>query len=108
MSLVTTHVLDTAAGRPAAGIPVTLSRVGDGHAEVVGTAVTDADGRARDLGPEQLEAGIYELVFDLAGRTEPAARFFPEIVIRFALEGSRHWHVPVLLSPFAYTTYLGS
>ena len=109
MSLVTTHVLDTAAGRPAAGIPVTLSRVGaGGQAEPVAAAVTDADGRARDLGPEELAAGTYQLTFDLTDRPEPAASFFPEIVIRFVLDSSRHWHVTVLLSPFSHTTYLGS
>ena len=106
MSQVTTHVLDTAAGRPAAGVPVTLE-----DAEgVVAHSSTDADGRAGELGPDHLAAGTYRLRFDTAayaGATG-AATFFPEVVVTFVVEGDAHHHVPLLLGPFGYTTYRGS
>ncbi|PRX48372.1 5-hydroxyisourate hydrolase [Prauserella shujinwangii] len=107
MSLVTTHVLDNATGRPAAGVPVRLE-ARDGGWSTLAESRTDADGRARDLGPERLPAGVYRLVFDIeSDRGEDA--FFPEITVCFRLgENAGHHHVPVLLSPFAYTTYRGS
>ena len=105
MSLVTTHVLDTAAGHPAAAIPVRLERH-DG-AELA-TGVTDDDGRVRELGPETLPAGVYRLVFDTAAYLGDDG-FFPEITLSFRItEPQAHYHVPVLLSPFAYSTYRGS
>jgi 5-hydroxyisourate hydrolase len=112
MSAVTTHVLDTARGRPAVGIPVRLERVGTAaRGEPIAEAVTDDDGRAAALGPDRLPAGHYRLVFDTAawfeGGREPA--FFPEVSISFALtDPQEHYHVPLLLSPFAYSTYRGS
>ena len=78
----------------------------------LGQSVTDADGRARDLGPAVLPPGIYRLVFDTGAYfasqgTEPA--FFPEVTVTFRVGGeARHHHVPLLLSPFAYSTYRGS
>jgi 5-hydroxyisourate hydrolase len=105
MSLVTTHVLDTAAGRPAAGIPVRFER-GDG--EPIAEGVTDEDGRIRDLGPETLAPGVYRLVFDTGAYLGPDA-FFPDVTLAFRIaDGTAHHHVPVLLSPFAYSTYRGS
>jgi len=111
MSMVTTHVLDTARGVPAAGVLVRLEQVtGNGPAEIA-RARTDDDGRIRNLGPEQLPAGAYRLVFGtaeyLAGEGGPAP-FFPEVVITFTIGGAPHYHVPLLLSPFGYTTYRGS
>ena len=103
MSQVTTHVLDTAAGRPAAGVPVTLENA-DG---VLATATTDRDGRVGELGPERLPAGTYRLRFDTAAYLDGAA-FFPEVVVTFLVEGDAHHHVPLLLSPFGYSTYRGS
>ncbi|WP_109510408.1 hydroxyisourate hydrolase [Nocardioides speluncae] len=96
MSQVTTHVLNTASGRPAAGIYVTLE--GNG---VAAEGVTDADGRISDLGPDSLAPGVYRLVFETGG-------FFPEITIAFTVSDHSHYHVPLLLSPFAYSTYRGS
>ena len=98
MSHVTTHVLDTAAGRPAAGIPVRLLRDGD----VLATGETDADGRVTELGPDELAPGDYRLEFDV--RTP----FLPRVVIDFTIADASHYHVPVLLSPFGFTTYRGS
>ncbi|ASR34741.1 hydroxyisourate hydrolase [Prauserella marina] len=105
MSLVTTHVLDTAAGRPAAGIPVRLLQR-DQRELAAGT--TDEDGRIGDLGPDTLPPGVYRLVFDTADYLGPGA-FFPEITVTFRIADSQaHHHVPVLLSPFSYSTYRGS
>jgi 5-hydroxyisourate hydrolase len=112
VSAITTHVLDTARGTPAAGVPVRLERVSDAGPEEIGRASTDADGRVRDIGPERLAPGTYRLVFgtgeyfaDLAQRDS----FFPEVTVTFTADGeASHYHVPLLLSPFGYTTYRGS
>jgi 5-hydroxyisourate hydrolase len=112
VSHVTTHILDTSAGRPAAGVAVALhSRDDGGNWTQVATATTDDDGRVKDLGPERLETGTYRLIFDTgsyyASRRTPT--FFPEVDLVFAVSGSEeHYHVPLLLSPFAYSTYRGS
>lgn len=111
-SAVTTHVLDTALGQPAAGVAVRLEFVSDDGWTELGRSVTDADGRARDVGPATLPPGIYRLVFDtgayFAGQGSKPA-FFPEVAITFRVDGeSPHHHVPLLLSPFAYSTYRGS
>lgn len=102
MSSLSTHVLDTAAGLPAEGIPVRLeTRMG----ELIDEGVTNADGRVAALGGE-LAAGDYVLRFETAGRYEKG--FFPEVVIVFTIADERHHHVPVLLSPYGYSTYRGS
>jgi 5-hydroxyisourate hydrolase len=106
VSAVSTHVLDTAAGRPAAGIAVRLQSVAGGAASDIGSAVTDANGRAADLGPPELAPGIYRLVFDTGGYHEAA--FFPEVIVTFTADQAQHYHVPLLLSPFGYSTYRGS
>ena len=98
MSQVTTHVLDTATGRPAAGIAVRLIAGG----EVIADGVTDADGRVKKLGPESLEPGDYCLEFDVA------TPFLPRVIIEFTIQDPGHYHVPVLLSPYGFTTYRGS
>ncbi|WP_410670959.1 hydroxyisourate hydrolase [Amycolatopsis sp. cmx-4-68] len=105
MSLVTTHVLDTAKGRPAAGIAVRFETA-DG--EAIADDRTDDDGRIRELGPGTLEPGVYRLVFDTGAYLGPDA-FFPEVSLTFRIsDGTAHHHVPLLLSPFAYSTYRGS
>jgi 5-hydroxyisourate hydrolase len=98
MSHVTTHVLDTAAGRPVAGIPVRLLAGG----EIIADGITDADGRVKKLGPESLSPGDYRLEFDVA------TPFLPRVTIEFTIADASHYHVPVLLSPYGYTTYRGS
>ncbi|WP_116048259.1 hydroxyisourate hydrolase [Amycolatopsis palatopharyngis] len=108
MSLVTTHVLDTANGRPARTVPVALEAATDDGWRAVATGHTDDDGRVRDLGPESLNPGVYRLVFDTAAYLGQDA-FFPEATICFRIsDGTAHHHVPLLLSPFAYSTYRGS
>jgi 5-hydroxyisourate hydrolase len=112
MSGITTHVLDTARGRPAAGVPVLLEIYEEGWREV-GRARTDADGRARQLlPPEQpLRAGTWRLTFDLAAwfEAEGIEAFYPQASIVFLVrDASQHYHVPLLLSPYGYSTYRGS
>jgi 5-hydroxyisourate hydrolase len=103
---ISTHVLDTAHGEPAAGVPVRLERDDGGEWVAVATATTDGDGRVRDLA--QIAPGRHRLVFDTASYLGPEA-FFPEVVVIFQVAGpERHLHVPVLLSPYGYTTYRGS
>ncbi|MER7608213.1 hydroxyisourate hydrolase [Nocardioides sp. NPDC127503] len=108
-SAITTHVLDTALGRPAAGVPVRLSRI-DGSDHVLADAVTDDDGRVADLGPDQVPAGTYQLRFGTAAYYAATGQecFYPQVSVTFAVTDRRHHHVPLLLSPFAYSTYRGS
>lgn len=112
-SHVTTHVLDTAHGGPAVGVPVTLSLVhpSAGVVEPLAIGSTDADGRVADLGPEKLPAGRYRLTFDIETWVSHAASdtLFPTIDVTFVItETEEHYHVPLLLSPYAYSTYRGS
>ena len=110
-SLITTHVLDTAVGGPAAGVRVRLELVGDDGSTVLAEATTDDDGRVRQLGPTELVPATYRLVFATGAYHESSgtSTFFPEVVITFTVEdGTAHYHVPLLLSPFAYSTYRGS
>jgi 5-hydroxyisourate hydrolase len=109
MSTLTTHVLDTSLGRPAEGVRVTLMR-GDA---TLGSGVTDADGRARELlhGGGTLERGSYRLVFHVDEYFARGKRraFYPRIAVDFLVDGeNEHYHVPLLLSPFGYSTYRGS
>ncbi len=104
---LSTHVLDTARGLPAAGIPVRLLR-GEG-ASPAAEAVTDADGRARLLTDGELEAAVYELRFHVADYLGPDPAFLDVVPVRFrVLDPGRHHHVPLLLAPWAYSTYRGS
>ena len=108
MSAVTTHVLDAALGRPAAGVSVTMQ---DESGSTVVAGTTNADGRIPEFGPDQLPVGTYSLVFDTGSYFTATGQtgFYPSITITFALtDPAVHYHVPVLLSPFAYSTYRGS
>lgn len=106
--MISTHVLDTARGRPAAGIAVVLEvRDGDGWRRL-GAGTTDADGRVTDLvAPEAAGVGDHRLTFDTAGYAPDG--FFPQVSVVFNVTdpGASH-HVPLLLSPYGYTTYRGS
>lgn len=108
MSL-STHVLDNATGEPARGVPVRLERRdGDGWTTVA-VGRTDTDGRLRDwVPPEAWGEATYRLVFDTAAHLGTHA-FFPEVSVVFQVaDATRHYHVPLLLSPYGYTTYRGS
>lgn len=111
MSGITTHVLDTSLGRPAAGVPVTLeTREGTGWKQL-GRGTTDADGRLRNLAPQQLPAGTYRLTFDTRVYFESrhTASFYPEVAIVFEVrDAAAKYHVPLLISPYGYSTYRGS
>jgi 5-hydroxyisourate hydrolase len=109
VSHITTHVLDAARGGPASGVAVQLlARDGDAWQQIA-EAVTDADGRASQLGPERLAPGDYRLRFDTGAyfHTQGTPTFYPEAVLTFRVD-EEHCHVPLLLSPFAYSTYRGS
>jgi 5-hydroxyisourate hydrolase len=113
MSGITTHVLDTAKGRPAAGVPVTLERrTSDATWELVGHGATDADGRLRDLLKDRaLEAGTWRITFEVASyhRAQGVDGFYPEVAVAFVVgDAGAHYHVPLLLSPFGFSTYRGS
>jgi 5-hydroxyisourate hydrolase len=113
MSRITTHVLDTSRGRPADGVPVALERLDRrGAVERVAQATTDADGRVRELLADDapLEAGAYRLVFATGAyfARHDATTIFPEVIVTFEVAGGAHYHIPLLLSPFGYTTYRGS
>jgi 5-hydroxyisourate hydrolase len=105
VSGVTTHVLDTSRGRPAAGIPVLLERALDSGWREVGRGTTDGDGRVSDLLAARPDDGRYRLTFD----TGAYSHFYPEVTVTFVVGGGEeHYHVPLLLSPFGYSTYRGS
>ena len=103
MSTLSTHVLDTARGRPAEGVAVRLETRGG---DLLDEAVTDADGRVGAIGPERLDRGAYVLRFDTGLYVDV---FYPEVVVVFTVaDPDEHYHVPVLLSPYGYSTYRGS
>lgn len=111
MSTLSTHILDTALGRPAPGVAIRLERREGPGWTPLGEARTDADGRARALAPGPLEPGVYRLHFDTAGYFCDTAQrgFYPEVQVVFSVEaGQGHYHVPLLLSPWGYSTYRGS
>ena len=114
MSPITTHVLDTARGRPAEGVAIVLERrSADGGWSEAGRGATDADGRCRSLLPDgsALEAGVYRLVFDTGAyfRARGQEAFYPSVGIAFEVRNAgEHYHVPLLLSPYGYSTYRGS
>lgn len=105
-SHLTTHILDAATGVPAAGVAVVLV-TGEGTEIARGT--TDSDGRL-GLEPEELPRGDYVLVFDTGSyfAAQEVETFYPEVRVTFTVGSAAHYHVPLLLSPFAYSTYRGS
>ena len=114
---LTTHVLDTMHGKPAAGLAVTLFRISGDDRELILTTATNSDGRcdAPLLVGAAMRPGVYELVFDVAAYFREAGvaledpPFLDHIPLRFSLSNaSQHYHVPLLVSPFAYSTYRGS
>lgn len=114
---LTTHVLDTARGVPAAGLTIELFRIEDGSRSRLANVETNDDGRTDSpiLPKGQMPVGRYELVFhagaylDRTGATDSSVRFLDQIPIRFGIDDAEaHYHVPLLLSPFGYSTYRGS
>lgn len=109
---ISTHVLDLARGVGGKTVPVTLSkRADDGRWQKVGTATTDADGRVRSFGDtKSFDTGIYKLQFDMSRYPDASASpFFPEITLTFrVIDTAGHYHVPVVVSPYGYSTYRGN
>ena len=114
MSAITTHILDVSTGSPARGVSVILRQQLENSAwEIIGKGVTDEDGRVRDLlAPETaLEAGNYRLTFETGAyfKEQQIEGFYPEVTVTFIVRNAaQHYHVPLLLSPFGYSTYRGS
>ena len=112
MSAITTHVLDTSQGRPASGVPVELeTRSETGEWRRISHGVTDADGRLGTLmsADDALVPGAYRLIFDVATFFGAMPAFYSRVTIEFNVHaGESHYHVPLLISPFGYTTYRGS
>ena len=118
MGRLTTHVLDTALGRPGAGMAIALYRLDEfGAREKLGTYTTNSDGRCDRplLEGETFKPGRYELVFaagayfDRLGAKLPELKFLDEVTLRFGIaDADQHYHVPLLISPYAYSTYRGS
>jgi 5-hydroxyisourate hydrolase len=110
---ISTHVLDAEQGKPAVGIHVTLFKLGEDDRPIrLAQALTDDDGRVRDLLERPMSPGTYRLEFSLAGRTTGEAgedRFFRRLAIDLLVDDvSRSYHVPLLLAPYSMTTYRGS
>ena len=113
---LTTHVLDTANGRPAAGMSIELYAIERDHRRLLKTLRTNADGRTDEplLGKEEFSAGLYEIVFDASGYFSgvgdlPDPPFLGRVPIRFGVaDPDAHYHVPLLGSPWSYSTYRGS
>lgn len=111
--MITTHILDISAGKPAAGVQVALTRLDPAPRTEVGRGTTDADGRLRTLLPEDAAAapGDYELTFETGAYFElrGVKPFHPRVTVTIRIaDAGQHYHVPVLVSPFGYTTYRGS
>lgn len=110
MSTLSTHVLDAVTGTPARGMHIALSGGAEGEATVLHEATTDEDGRVTALAPGELGPGTYRLRFDTGAYFAATGRpsFHPEVTVAFTVDDERHYHVPLLLSPYAYSTYRGS
>jgi 5-hydroxyisourate hydrolase len=117
MPRLSTHVLDTSRGRPAAGIPIELHRIGDAGRTRLATAVTNADGRtdAPLLAADRLEVGTYELTFHVGDYLRrvasdlPDPPFLDDVVVRVGIaEPDGNYHIPLLLAPHGYSVYRGS
>jgi 5-hydroxyisourate hydrolase len=111
--MITTHVLDTALGRPGRGIAIDLERSDDGIWDLLGHGATDDDGRLRSLTPAgPVAPGTYRIRFHTDAyfaAHHAGTGFFPVVEIQFTVvDGAQHYHVPLLLSPFGYSTYRGS
>ncbi|EHD23812.1 MULTISPECIES: hydroxyisourate hydrolase [Brenneria] len=111
MSNISTHILDTSLGKPAAGVRVWLERQNSRQWQVAAESRTDADGRVRDLTPDGLSNGHYRLCADLGGYFAQSQRqtLYVTAIIDFVIDDAQqHYHLPLLVSPYSYSTYRGS
>ena len=109
--MISTHVLDTTRGQPAAGVRIVLERVFGDRTVEVGTAMTDADGRVREFTLSQKEPGVYRLAFAIGAyfASRHIASFYPRALVEFTIpDATQRYHVPLLVSPYGYSTYRGS
>ena len=110
--MITTHVLDLSSGKPAAGVRVSLVRVESGKTVAVGSGVTDSDGRVKELVTKgaKIGAGTFELTFETGAyfKARSVECFHPRVTVSFEIKDGGHYHVPLLISPFGYSTYRGS
>ena len=108
---LSTHVLDAGRGQPAIGVPVTLYRRVGEEWEQLGEGLTDSDGRVAGLSPDGPAAGVHRLDFDTGTYFAATGQtgFYPEVRVTFeVVDPEQHYHVPLLLSPYAFSTYRGS
>lgn len=112
MSQITTHILDTSQGKPAEGVSTILEHFLNGKWERMANGRTNSDGRLSDLLPlgKSVNPGMYRLVFDTYGyfNNQNIQSFYPQVTLEFEITDATHYHVPLLLNPFGYTTYRGS
>jgi len=112
MSQVTTHILDTTKGKPAQGVSIVLEQSTGDNWKILGEGKTNADGRLPNLLSVETELvpGIYRLVFDTDSyfKTQGTKGFYPSVTITFTIADKSHYHVPLLLNPYGYSTYRGS
>lgn len=112
MSQLTTHVLDTALGKPAAGLTIRLLNKTGGNWQVIAEGITNSDGRIPNLLPSDSRLAIetYKMIFETGDYFTSTARtvFYPVVEIYFNIADDSHYHIPLLLSPFGYSTYRGS
>lgn len=109
-SPITTHILDTSTGKPAVNVAVKLFKLTNNEWVQLTQGTTDSDGRITDWLNTEVEFATYKLVFDLDSyyQNQPTPAFYPEAKITFRLQDTKHHHIPLLLSPFGYSTYRGS
>lgn len=112
MSQITTHILDTSIGKPAEGVSIILEHFLKGRWEKIANGRTNIDGRISDLLPDnkKVDTGMYRLIFDTYAyfNSQMKKTFYPNVTIEFEITDSTHYHVPLLLNPFGYSTYRGS
>jgi 5-hydroxyisourate hydrolase len=111
--MITTHILDLSTGKPAGGVRVSLTRINNAERIKVGAGVTDADGRLKGLVPKggQVDAGVFELTFETGTyfRARGVEPFHPRVTVAIEItDPAQNYHVPLLVSPFGFTTYRGS
>ncbi len=113
MSQITTHILDTSLGRPAADVPIRLEQqLAENTWKILAEGTTNADGRVANLLPKEqiLPIGTYKIIFYTEGyfAAQNRAHFYPVVEIQFKVTDAAHYHVPLLLNPFGFSTYRGS
>lgn len=112
MSQLTTHILDTSIGKPAQGVQIQLEQSAGNSWTFLAKGITNSDGRIGDLLPKEqiLSPGVYRLVFDTEAyfKNLNIKTFYPSVCIEFEITDASHYHVPLLLNPYGYSTYRGS